>query len=258
MEPDDGTIKAVEKVLKEPVAAEFGEQAWRIRTNLTIVSAISVVMSLADLRIAPDSSVLGLKFAGLNDGVIRVTLATIVAYFLFHFLWVAWDAFLEWRLRVTGTRSAFQTGSMAGSDHADYPGDPRQSTLYNWWVRQQTSIGNLDAEVSALRATCKEWQDELIAERNRMGTEADKHVPGYQNVTKVAHQLGEAFAQITSLQRIVGLHLKAKTDPRIPVSLKRFDDWFQIFLRSQNLRWFVVELTAPIVFAVYALYLLQR
>jgi hypothetical protein len=101
------TIQAVEKVLKEPVAAQFSEQAWKIRTSLFIASTIALVVALANLRINADSSILGLRFTGLSDPVIRFTLAAIILYLLFHFVWVSRDSFLEWKLRITGTRSAF-------------------------------------------------------------------------------------------------------------------------------------------------------
>src|SRR5262249_16960966 len=121
METSEEKFQLVERVLKEPVAAEFSEQAWKIRTNLTLISGVSVVTCLAKLSITPDSSVLGLRFHGLNDIVIKFTLAAVVAYLLVHFVWVALDAFMEWRLRITGTKLAFQTGSLAASEHADYP-----------------------------------------------------------------------------------------------------------------------------------------
>jgi hypothetical protein len=255
METDEETIKAVEKVLKEPVAAEFSEQAWKIRMNLTLTSAIAVVMCLANLRITADSSILGLKFSGLSDGVIRVTLFAIVAYLLVHFVWVAWDAFFEWRLRITGTRVAFQTSSFFAPDHIDSPSDPRQSTLYNWWADQQASIGNVGQRVGELEATCKRWESDLqkLCEKPE-----NIHAPTLQNMTSVIHVIAEARERAAKIIGNVESNTKAITDARIPVSLKRFDDWMHLFQRSQNLRWFVIEFSAPIAFAFYALWLLQR
>lgn len=155
MKVDDETIKAVEKVLREPVAAEFSDQAWKIRVNLIVASTIGLVMGLADLQIQPESSILGLRFAGLSNGIIRVTIAGIIAYLLFHFLWVAWDALLEWRLRVTGTRRGFVTGTMWESEHADVPVEPRQSTSITGgsnkvrpWGKSANSLRNLRLTVA--------------------------------------------------------------------------------------------------------------
>ena len=253
MEVDDKTIGAVEKILKEPVAAQFSDQAWRIRTNLIIASTIGLVMGLADLRIHPDSSILGLRFTGLSDTVIRVTLAGIIAYLLFHFLWVAWDGFLEWRLRITGTRATFQTGSLLAPDHADFPVDPRQSTLYNWWTHQHGSIGNLGKLADEMQATCGRWESDL----EKLKAE-HVHSPDWQNMGNIIRTLVESREQAAKLARNVEANTKAMTDARIPTSLRRFDSWFQLFLRSQNLRWLVVEFVAPVAFASFTLYLLLR
>lgn len=254
MEIDDEEIKAVEKILKEPVAAEFSEQAWRIRANLIVTSAIGFVMAVADLRINPDSSFLGLKVFGLSDLVIRATLAAVLIYLLFHFIWVAWDAFLEWRLRVTGTRSAFQTGSFFSDKNADYPVDPRQSTLYNWWSMQHSAIGNLGKLAGELKSTCASWEADLKAIQANSPSD-----PQSLNLNNAIRGLAQANEQAATIARKVEANTNAITSPRIPTSLKRFDGWFQLFLRSQNLRWLVVEFVAPVAFAAYTLWiLLQR
>lgn len=251
MQVDEERIRSVEKVLKEPVAAEFSAQAWKIRTNLIVASTIGLVMGLANLHIHPDSSILGLRFTGLSDNLIRFTLAGIIAYLLFHFLWVAWDGFLEWRLRVTGTRKGFVTGSMWEPEHTDTPVDPRQSTLYNWWQQQHIAIGELGKLATELEATSKRWEVNLQKLK-----EAHANSPDWENMNNVVRGLAESREQAAQFARNVAANTKAMTDERIPTSLKRFDGWFQLFLRSQNLRWLVVELVAPVAFAGYALYVL--
>jgi len=248
---DEEAIRSVEKVLREPVAAEFSEQGWRIRTNLFVTSTIGLVTGLADLRIHPDSSILGLRFIGLSDTVIRMTLAGIILYLLFHFLWVAWDAFLEWRLRVTGTRRSFVTGSLIESRHADIPVNPRQSTLYNWWWQQARSIGELGNLASNLRAACHRWEGDI---RKLIGTHPSS--PDMQNLNNVLRGLSECGTQAAKLAQNVEANTKAITDERIPTSLKRFDSWFELFLRSQNLRWLVVEFVAPVALALFTLFIL--
>ena len=251
MQVDEERIRSVEKILKEPVAAEFSEQAWKIRTNLIVASTIGLVMGLANLRIRPDSSFLGMRFDGLSDNLIRFTLAGIIAYLLFHFLWVAWDGFLEWRLRVTGTRKSFITAAMLEPDHADAPVDPRQSTLYNWWQQQHVAMGELGKLASELEGTSKRWEADL-----QKLLEAHSSSPDWQNMNNVIRGLAESREQAAKLARNVEQNTKAMTDDRIPTSLKRFDGWFQLFLRSQNLRWVVVEFVAPVALAGWSLYVL--
>lgn len=253
MEVDEKTIQTVEKVLKEPVGAQFSEQAWKIRTNMIIASVIALVMGFANLRITADSSILGLRFAGLSDIVIRSTLAAIVLYLLLHFVWVSLDSFLEWLLRITGTRSAFQTGSFYGPDYADFPIDPRQSTLYNWWTMQQQMIGNLGGLAKTLQDTCSRWESDLETIRAQ-----HMKSPDWGNFATIINALGETRAQAAEFAHKIEANTKAITDARIPVSLRRFDRWYEIFLRSQNLRWLLIEFLAPVALATISLYWLLK
>ncbi len=248
MQIDEKRLRAVEKVLKEPVAAQFSEQAWKVRTNLFIASFIAMVMGVAKIRIAADSTFLGLKFMGLTDSVIRFTLAAVIVYLLIHFLWTAWDSFLEWRLRITGTRSAFRTGSFYEPDHVDHPVDPRQSTLYNWWTQQHHAIARVGEVVEELQAKLKAWENDINAIRQ------GKSDPYSTNLNNVIGGLSQIHVQYADLARAIKANTEAITDDRIPTSLKRFDDWFRLFLKSQNLRWLLIEFCAPVAIAGFGLY----
>ena len=73
------------------------------------------------------------------------------------------------------------------------------------------------------------------------------------NATKLINSAREEVAKLKGSVTEVGDTISAL---RIPVSLRRFDRWYHLFLRSQNLRWLVVELGAPILLGSYALVLL--
>jgi hypothetical protein len=246
----DPAVAKIQKILGEPVFCEFSDKTWRFRTNLIVVSVISLVVVLADLHIESGSSVFGLKFAGLTDNVVRSGLFWISIYLLAHFLWGAFDNFLEWRLRITGTRVAYVTTGMFASEHADYPSDPRQSTLYNWWRSQASSIGNIGKKMSDIEHELNEWIRKL---REKYNSGADA-----MNIVNACNSIGETQRMITELKNSIkeaGETIEAK---RIPASLQRFDGWFELFLRSQNLRWFLVELLFPVALALSALWLLWR
>ncbi len=146
-------IKAVLKVLGEPVICEFDDKTQKIRTTLFLLSIISISYILGGLKIEAASSFLGLKFSGLDDQLFRYMLLGAVAYLAMHFVWCAVDSFIEWRLRITGTKVAFVTTGTFASEHADYPNDPRQSTLYNWWKGQATSINGIDEKIEDINTT---------------------------------------------------------------------------------------------------------
>ena len=247
---NDEKLKAVEKVLGEPVFIELSDYVLKIRTNLIRVSVITIAVILANLHIDQGSTVLGLKFTGLNDHVLRAGLLVITCYLGAHYLWTAVDTFLEWRLRITGTRLSFVTTGRIASEHADYPNDPRQSTLYYWWLSEAKRIGDMGSELSNMQNLLESLDIELRAKMNS-GTDA-------LNIVNACRPLGEVRETIGKLGRSIEQTQKAIEATRIPISLKRFDNWFKFFLRSQNLRWLIIDLLVPLTLWGTALYLLCK
>ena len=74
----------------------------------------------------------GFSLSGLTDQLVRRGLAIWIMHLLAHFAWMAWEGLAEWRLRLTGTRVIAVTVGTFASEEADYPTDPRHSTLANW------------------------------------------------------------------------------------------------------------------------------
>jgi hypothetical protein len=242
------TIEAVEKVLGDPAFLELTENAWKIRTNLIFTSVISIAVVFGDLHLEPDSQIMGLKFKGLSDMILTNGLIALVAYLLFHFLWASVDALLEWRLRITGTRVAFVTTARLASEHGDYPSDPRQSTLYNWWKDEARKIGNFGAKVQDMDNRLSDWESEMKAKFSQ-GADAMNIANAIRPVVGLREELAKFTRELkASVASIEGA--------RVPVSLRRFDSWFGLFLRSQNLRWLLIEFLAPVLVGGYALFLL--
>jgi hypothetical protein len=80
------------------------------------------------------------------------------------------------------------------------------------------------------------------------------HSPDWGNLASIIQTIAEARNQAAEMGRKVEANTKAITDARIPTSLQRFDRWFEFFLRSQNLRWLLIEFLAPVGLAAVALY----
>ncbi|MFA7292222.1 MAG: hypothetical protein WC023_08235 [Rhodocyclaceae bacterium] len=248
MKSAEDSIEAVGKVLGEPAFLELTENAWKIRTNLILTSVISIAVVFGDLHIEPDSQILGLKFKGLSDEILTNGLIALVTYLLFHFLWVSVDSLLEWRLRVTGTRVAFVTTARLASEHGDYPSDPRQSTLYNWWKDEARKIGHIEPKMQEMNERLSHWESEMQAKFSQ-GADA----------TNIANAIGPVVGLRKELAKVTR-EIKAASacieGTRVPASLERFDSWFCLYLRSQNLRWLVVEFLAPVLVGGYALFVL--
>lgn len=239
--------KDVEKSLGEPVAAEFSDYVRKLRGNLVFISFISISLTLGGLEIDPTSSILGLKFNGLDNSSLMYGLAILNAYMLFHFIWCSFDAFQEWGMRVTGTRLSFITTARLSSEHGDYPSDPRQTSLYHWWKDQANNIGSLSEPVAEINRKLEIWESEV-----KEALEAQ----GNPNVVNACMAINKVTTDITKLKGSIETVSKALESPRIPASLERFDNRFQLFLRSQNLRWLVLELGLPIIMGLVSVFLL--
>ncbi len=248
MQYSKDTLEAVEKVLGEPAFLELTENAWKIRTNLIFASTISIAVVFGSLHIEPDSQIIGLKFKGLSDAILTNGLIALVVYLLVHFLWASADALLEWRLRVTGTRVTFVTTARFASEHGDYPSDPRQSTLYNWWKDEARKIGNVAPHLLEMEERLGQLESEMKTQSSE-GASAT-------NITNAIRLIGELREQLAKVSHELKATSASIEATRIPSSLKRFDTWFGLFLRSQNLRWLLIEFLTPVLVGGYALFLL--
>lgn len=213
-------MNEVEKVLKEPVFLGHDTNAKVVRAQLFLVSAMTVTYISMGLEISADSSFLGLKFNNLNEGHIQAGLLVILIYQIIHFVWLSWDALFEWRLRITGTKTVFSTGMKFGSGEADFPDDPRQSTLYNFYYSNM--LPNITKEFNKLKEAANTPDD-------------------------------KSFRETQSQLNLVHKQLNSR---RLKVSINRFDNWYKYFLISQNLRWLVIEFGFPIILAASAITLL--
>lgn len=236
----------IQKVLGEPFAIDFSDYVRKIRSALIIVSVISISLVLGGLTISNDSSFLGIRFEGLNNELIFKVLFSVNTYLFLHFFWCSIDSFQEWLIRVTGTRVAHVTTARVAADGADYPNDPRQSTLYYWWKEEANKIGSLQEPVKIIDQKLHTWE-------NKVKSALEGNDP---NVSTVCMSIREVNDNIHKLIRALEKTDKTIQSQRIPASLSRFDSRYQIFLRSQNMRWLMIELGFPLILSVYALVLL--
>jgi hypothetical protein len=138
------------------------------------------------------------------------------------------------------------TGKIAATG-GDYPNDPRQSTLYNWWKDEARKISSLQEPLDSIQAKLKEWETTVKASLEGKDP----------NVVHECMSISKIGGDINKLSASVKQAGESLDSARIPASLKRFDAHFQFFLRSQNLRWLIIELGFPLVLGGYALLLLS-
>lgn len=252
LEKDHDYYGHVAKALGEPVFFEPNPQTLKIKTQLLATSVIAIIIVHYQLKIGKESSILGLRIENLNDGVAHSVLFGIILYLLGSFIWSSIDGFGEWRLRITGSKVAFQGVSTFADGHSDYPKDPRQSTLYNWWKEQALKIGNIGQQA-------KEANDKI----NSLQHEIQQYLQGLSgkeplNINHVQQTGTSAINAIQNLTNKLEELRKTFLAERIPTSLKRFDDWFFYFLKSQNIRWFTMDFLLPLILGVTALMFLGK
>jgi hypothetical protein len=245
--PPAKDIEAVQKILGEPIAVGLTDRAWRARTQLLVVSLVAIGVVWFKLRVDTQATVFGFSLTGLTDRAVHDALGLAVAYLLVHFIWMAWESFAEWRLRLTGTRVAFVTAGIFGNEEADYPRDPRQSTLANWWGQSAPRVGNLSKGVGPL-IDMLAAQEAAIREACLTGNPIN-----VDNATALLGQVRQAANELKGAIESMGKTLRSL---RIPASLDRFDQAYRHFLTSQNVRWLLLDALLPIGMAILALILL--
>lgn len=241
--------KEAAKAMGEPFMIDFSESVRTMRTHLLVGSTIGLAAVFMGLKIKSDSVVFGLQFEGLTDAKITWLLLLVNVYLFVHFLWCSIDALQEWRLRLTGSKVAFVTGMSWGHESVDYPADPRQSTLYNWWVQSakgMTSVQQAFAQVDEKL----NWVMQQVVGQLSLG-----QAPTLIAFQTANQQLAQSFMEIKASMDKAS---EVLTDARIPVSLERFDRAFKVFLRSQNVRWLVLEWLFPIAVGASAIGLLLK
>lgn len=241
----------VEKVIGEPVFLTSDETTRKIRRNLLTMSFIGIAYTLGNLTIDTDATVFGFKVGGLSDASIAIALLSVISYMFIHFLWVCFDDFLEWRLRITGTSALMKKEIAFKPLHGDYPKNPRQSSLHTWWqdhAVQANAYQESMRDLITVTAECKAVIE--AADPNQVLREPGKEVISVRQAAEMIRKLDPAVNRTASRQEEL---LKTVRAERLSESLRRFDDWTVLFLRSQNLRWLTVDFLLPIALAVYAL-----
>lgn len=241
-------IDEVEKILGEPIFIEFSDYVRKIRTNLLIVSFITIFIIFYEVKISPDSTLLGLKFTEFKNEWIMHSFLALNSYLFLHFSVCSIDAFKEWMVRVTGTKVVHVTVGITSIYEGDYPSDPRQSTLYNWWKDEAKKIGNLKEKFESIETKLNEIKTEI----QNKGQENIAQ----QNLNNVVHPIGNINNVLHELKRNIEELKRTLESKRIPISLEKFDNCYKSLLKTQNLRWLVIEFSFPLFFSATSIILL--
>lgn len=241
VEPTEEEVRAFQARLASPFLPIPNEEFSKTRMRLLTVGSFCLAVGVFGLELAREPVVLSVAVRNLTDGVFKFCLFAIDAYLLVHFVWLATDAFSEWRLRLTGHEDLPLTS--IGAVGAPYlPGrqnwqpDVRQATLYSFWVQQARFIGNPAASARKL--------EELIESFRTGGKSAPELNELVQAASKLSHEASRVDAILSSVQ--------------VPATLQRFDRWFAFTRASQNIRWLLFDLFFPFLVGTAGLMLVSK
>lgn len=247
---DQKKIDALQKSMGEPVGFDISESAAKIKRNLILVSLVVLVLVFGGVEASPNVSIFGVSLSGVTSTKLMVGLSVVLFYSLVHYLWYCYELYSEWSIRLTGAKLGFVTSGVFSSEGMDYPSDPKQSTLYNWWLQQSRSMvdykevaSKVDEQVSQINSRI----DDIIKNENPSSNGAMAH----QAIVLLKSTMEQINSSIASTESVL-------TQARIPVSLARFDRRFGLLLKSQNMRIFLIEIALPIALAAFSAASLAR
>ena len=236
------TREEVAKVLGEPVGFDISETASKLRRNLLLVSMLVMVLILGQIEAGTDFSIFGVKLTGVTPFKLMVGLSIILAYTFFHFAWCCYEMYSEWSIRITGTKLTFITGARYGAVGADYPDNPKQSTLYTWWIQEARSMQAYSDLLNRVDESISQFSSHVEQLQQRDMTMAGSVSQSIQGMKHTLEQVKQALA---STEAVV-------MNTRIPESLARFDKRFRLLLKSQNMRTVIVEIGIPVLLSLAA------
>lgn len=222
----------LDKILGEPVIFEYDDETLKTKKTLLVLSVIGIVVSFFGISISTDSSLFGLKLHNLSQTLLIKSILIFNIFFCAKFIWMSFEYFLQWRLRVSGSgKSAIHKVGTFGNHIVDYASDSKQSTLYNWWLKHEANFRDNNFETLEALKEIKELlgKEDWSTHYGRMSeliTQTDQHLEKINNVFN---------------------------DGRLRYSLERFDRAFFLFVKMQNWRWLALDFLLPIVLGVISI-----
>ncbi|UEB93480.1 hypothetical protein LIS66_13795 [Pseudomonas sp. HN2] len=238
----------ISKILGEPVGFDISETASKLRRNLLLVSLVVIVLIVGEIQPGADISLFGVKLTGVTPLKLMIGLTVLLFYNFVHYLWYCYELYSEWTIRITGTRLAFVTGGRYGAVGADYPDNPKQSTLYTWWLQESRSMVAYEKLVSKV--------DESVSA-------IERHIDGLQRADmtvagSISISIQSLAKNILQVRQALEATESVITNNRVPESLGRFDNRFRLLLKSQNLRVLLIEVGIPVLLSFVAAAYLAR
>ncbi len=236
--------KDLKKVLEEPIFLGYSDSVKKTRNLLLILSVISLFLIFGELKINSSSTLLGLKFDGLNTNIIYIGLLVLISFSSINFIWSSIDSFQEWQVRQSGTKKfnkSYNDIMYTDMDNSYLsPNDPRNSTLYYWWSTQAKKSSDINISINDILKN-----NEEIFKILNSGSDNEKNTYRFK--------FHDNFDKIDKIQKSFHILENAFNSEQIEQSLSKFDARFKTLLISQNLRWIILEFLIPIILSLVSI-----
>lgn len=244
MEQRDKDVAAVAAVLGKPAGFDISESAIKVRKSLMAVSIALLCLVIAKIEPNNTFTIFGVAFKGVTAEKIVIGGISVLVYSLTHFISYIVELLIEYRVRVTGARLAFQTGARAGSQYVDYPDDPKQSSLLNWWKSYALRLSVVEELADKVNADLEEIKSRI---------ETIDEISRTPEVAATAQLMGQVNANLINISSDLKISREVIMSPRIEVSLERYENWHKNLITLQGFRVVILEVMFPISLGVISL-----
>lgn len=209
----------IQRLLDHPVLITHDSHAKLIRAQIFFIAVSTIFLSVTEIELAKNSSILGIQLDGLKIHHIYWISIFLLTYQIFHFVWASMEAAYEWRARLTALATGGWGGGGTQISHEDQENKIRQTTIYSYFTRViKQDLLNLTESLSGI------------------------------NTENCGKKLDEVKKSLDSINSCL-------TSSRVSDALVRFDNWFIMFSKMQNYRWLLLEFMLPIALGFIAILL---
>lgn len=243
----------IKKIICEPIFIGYTEQVKKTKNMLLVFSSISLFLVFGKLSINSESSILGLKFDGLNESIIYIGLLIIIFFNLITFFWSSFDTYKEWSVRQTGIKKLFNTPTgnelmhFNGLNNDLFPDNPRNTTLYYWWSTQVNRLDEWENCLNDLEKKHNALSEILNDDKTKDFFNHSREL----NPIRMSHY--DYTSKIDSIQKSFEIMSNAFKYNHIQDSLSNFNFRYKTLLKSQNLRWILLDFSFPIFIAAISI-----
>ncbi|PPK60143.1 hypothetical protein B0F89_12933 [Malaciobacter marinus] len=128
-----------------------------------------------------------------------------------------------------------------------FPDNPRNATLYYWWSTQVNRLNDWENCLNDLSKKHMELYDILNNEKTTNFFEKPREI----NPIRISHF--DYIEKIASIEKSFQTMANAFKCQHIQDSLANFDARYKMLLKSQNLRWVLLEFSFPILIATISI-----